>query len=82
MQARTRGSLVGESTGFTVEAAPRAGGAGTTSGGQVNPADVPRRRFASGLPPSAGELVAQDQDLGGLPGLPHAGTAAATRLVA
>jgi hypothetical protein len=38
MQAQARGSLVGDSTRFTLEAAPRAGGAGTTSGGQVNPA--------------------------------------------
>jgi hypothetical protein len=50
MQAQARGSLVGDSTRFTLEAAPRAGGAGITSGGQVNPAGVLRRRFASVKP--------------------------------
>ena len=46
MHAQTRGSLVSEDTGSTLEAAPRAGGAGTTSDGQVNPAGVSRREFA------------------------------------
>jgi sigma-B regulation protein RsbU (phosphoserine phosphatase) len=53
MQRQARDSLASESTGFTMEAASRAGGAGTTSGGQVKPAGVPRRRLAFGLPPSA-----------------------------
>ena len=54
MQPQTRGSLMSESTGFTLEAAPRAGGAGTPSNGQVNPAGIPRRPLVSALPLPAG----------------------------
>ena len=57
MQPQTRGSLMSESTGFTLEAAPHAGGAGTTSDGQVNPAGIPRRRLVSGLPLPAGVIL-------------------------
>src|SRR5712671_3761871 len=56
MQPQTRGSLMSESTGFTLEAASHAGGAGTTSNGQVNPAGIPRRRLVSGLPLPAGVI--------------------------
>src|SRR6266536_2964548 len=56
MQPQTRGSLMSDSTGFTLEAASHAGGAGTTSDGQVNPAGIPRRRLVSGLPLPAGVI--------------------------
>jgi len=59
MQPQTRGSLMSESTGFTLEAASHAGGAGTTSNGQVNPAGIPRRRLVSGLPLPAGVIPRQ-----------------------
>jgi sigma-B regulation protein RsbU (phosphoserine phosphatase) len=56
MQPQTRGSLMSESTGFTLEAASHAGGAGATSNGQVNPAGISRRRLVSGLPLPAGVI--------------------------
>ena len=48
MQRQAKGTLAGEGTGFTWEAAAHADGAGPTSGGQVNRAGASR---GAGSPP-------------------------------